>query len=85
MQTRDNVERPGVCAECHHLPSDRTADYGATCFCRCHDLADAAPALYEAAKAALSGVICRNDPADELLERVLRAALALVDGPETTP
>jgi hypothetical protein len=53
-----------VCGECHHVPSGRwSGDYGAECYCNCHDVADAAPALLIACRAAFevlvaAGVIC---------------------------
>lgn len=38
-----------LCPECHHTPSGRFAgDYGAKCYCKCHDVADTAPALLDA-------------------------------------
>ena len=42
------------CKDCHHMPSDRTAEYGATCQCKCHDIADASLQLLAALKAMIA-------------------------------
>jgi hypothetical protein len=42
-----------LCPNCHHRPSMRHGDT-AYCYCYCHDVADAAPALLEACKAAVA-------------------------------
>lgn len=34
-----------VCQNCHHWPSMRFRENGYECYCKCHDVADAAPAL----------------------------------------
>ncbi len=36
------MSQVALCKECHHYPSGRIADYGARCYCQCHDMADAA-------------------------------------------
>lgn len=41
-----------LCPECHHYPSGRTVEGQGHCFCKCHDVADAAPNLLAACKAA---------------------------------
>lgn len=43
MQAAADEHDPRLCTECHHRPSR-----GEGCYCRCHDVADAAPALAEA-------------------------------------
>jgi len=40
-----------MCPECHHMPSGRFDAAGMQCYCRCHDVADAAPELLGACKA----------------------------------
>lgn len=42
-----------LCTDCHHYPSERAADYGAHCQCRCHDIADASPKILAALKRAV--------------------------------
>jgi hypothetical protein len=42
-----------ICRDCHHRPSGRTQEYGADCYCPCHDVADVAPDLLAACEAAL--------------------------------
>lgn len=36
------------CKSCHHQPSGRFDQNGWQCYCKCHDVADAAPDLLEA-------------------------------------
>lgn len=42
-----------VCPKCQHQPSGRIGFNGRMCHCRCHDQADAGPALLEACERAL--------------------------------
>lgn len=42
-----------TCPECHHRPSGRFDAAGGECYCKCHDVADAAPYLLAALKAVL--------------------------------
>ena len=40
-----------ICKECHHQPSGRDTLGVGRCYCKCHDVADAAPELLEACEA----------------------------------
>jgi hypothetical protein len=46
-----------LCGECHHALSGRYAD-GLQCYCRCHDVADAASALLEQLERAIQRCPC---------------------------
>jgi hypothetical protein len=73
-----------VCPECHHRPSDRNdpGDFSGPaleCFCKCHDVADAAPELLAACRAALGRLNSLIDTShfDDVKEQ-LHAAIAKV-------
>lgn len=62
-----------ICSSCHHAPSERHALYGCRCNCGCHDVADAAPDLLDAATRAL-GMLTEGDCPGATI--ALRAAIA---------
>ncbi len=48
--------KPFACPKCHHFPSGRhSGDYNARCYCRCHDVTDAAPELLAACELIVAG------------------------------
>lgn len=60
-----------ICQECHCRPSCRYDCDGRPCFCKCHDVADAAPELLAACKMVL------DDPGlTPSANDVIRAAIA---------
>lgn len=65
-----------TCPSCHHRPSGRTADYGATCHCVCHDAADASPDLL----AALKGFLHADPDVFETELAAARAAIRKAEG-----
>ncbi len=74
---------PTLCPECHHRPSGRGTNsegYFAACYCKCHDVADAAPQLLAACKSLLE--ICRKSDwvnMESLDVTAARAAIRLAE------
>lgn len=57
-----------TCRDCHHTPSGRIAEYGAACYCKCHDIADAAPDLLAALESLLAVFVEAVQLPDPFLE-----------------
>lgn len=53
-----------TCNECHHVPSGRWTDEGRTCYCKCHDVADAAQELLASCKEALDLIASEHQQVD---------------------
>ena len=64
------------CPECHHYPSERFEECRPErCYCKCHDVADAAPDLFAACKAAEEFLRLIGQPAPPAPWRQLVAAI----------
>lgn len=73
-----------LCPDCHHRPSMRTGD-PAYCYCRCHDIADAAPDLLKACRqmvieAGRDGSLRDVEGYVGLIEAYVLPAIAKADG-----
>lgn len=68
------------CRECNHTPSCRFDCHGWQCYCKCHDVADAAPALLEACRAAAHWIQDEKTVGPLLCLTKLNEAITLAEG-----
>lgn len=70
-----------TCRNCGHTPSCRFDLHGWQCYCKCHDVADAAPDLLEACHLALGRPMIDDDKAAyDYTMQVIRNAIAKAKG-----